>query len=99
MRFGSSRHWWLWLFDRQPVSCHPPHLQAEIVPNPPSRNRQVAFYVHHFLTTQHLSRRAVDDEFSQRFLKSFLEGLDPTKGLLSAVGHRSSKNEKLTSTT
>ena len=63
------------------ISCLVPAPQcvAEIVATPPSRNRQVAFYVHHFLTTQHLSRRAVDDELSGRFLKSFLEGLDPQK--------------------
>lgn len=58
-----------------------PHqvVTADIVATPPSRNRQVAFYVHHFLTTQHLSRRSVDDELSERFLKSFIEGLDPQK--------------------
>jgi carboxyl-terminal processing protease len=78
MRSGSFR--WLVLlgFTFTSLLAAPP-LSAEIIPNPPSRNRQVAFYVNHFLTTQHLSRRAVDDELSQRFLKSFLEGLDPQK--------------------
>jgi carboxyl-terminal processing protease len=54
-------------------------LRAEVTADPPSRNRQVAFYVNHFLGAQHLSRRALDDEVSKRLLKSFVEGLDPLK--------------------
>lgn len=52
---------------------------AEIAPQPPSRNRQVIFYVNHYLATQHLARKAPDDELSQRMLKSYIQSLDPLK--------------------
>ncbi len=53
--------------------------RAEVPVNPTARDRQVAFYINNFLSSQHLSRHALDDEISQRVFKSFIEGLDPLK--------------------
>ncbi len=61
------------------VSVLASQVWAEIAELPPSRNRQVAFYVHHYLMTQHLSRQAPDDELSERMLKAFIKNLDPMK--------------------
>ncbi|MBM4000538.1 MAG: tail-specific protease [Planctomycetes bacterium] len=52
---------------------------SEIPEVPPARDRHVAFYINSFLATQHLSKRALDDEVSRRVFKSLLEGLDPLK--------------------
>ncbi|NIP86326.1 MAG: hypothetical protein GTO03_12470, partial [Planctomycetales bacterium] len=46
---------------------------------PSRRDRQVTLAVTSFLNQDHLSRRELDDEISQRCLTSFLKALDPMK--------------------
>lgn len=53
---------------------------ALAVPAPPDRQTQtIARSVRFLLEQKHISRRAIDDEISQRCLESFLESLDPLK--------------------
>ena len=60
------------------ASCSFPALRADPV-KPTSEDRQVTLEVYRLLTRDHLSGRELDDEISQRSLKTFLESLDPWK--------------------
>jgi carboxyl-terminal processing protease len=55
-------------------------LAAQAAPTQPSAaDRQIVGIVSMLMENKHLSRRAVDDEISQRTLKSFVKELDPLK--------------------
>ncbi len=47
--------------------------------SPTAEDRQIARMVAHLIRSEHLSRRELDDEISQRCLESFLGSLDPSK--------------------
>ena len=49
------------------------------VEGPSDQDRRVTLAVTSFLNQDHLSRRNLDDEISQRCLKSYLDALDPMK--------------------
>ncbi|MCH2124506.1 MAG: carboxy terminal-processing peptidase [Pirellulaceae bacterium] len=46
---------------------------------PTAKDRRVAITVSSLIKNQHLSKRSVDDEISQRAMKGFLRSLDPMK--------------------
>ena len=52
--------------------------QAELE-GPSPVDRQVVLWVSRLMEGQHLSRRFLDDEISQRTLDTFLKSLDPMK--------------------
>ncbi|MFT5527026.1 MAG: carboxyl-terminal processing protease, partial [Pirellulaceae bacterium] len=54
-------------------------MAAQAIPGPKPADRQVSLVVSSLLRREHLSKRALDDEVSQRALKTFLRSLDPMK--------------------
>lgn len=55
---------------------------ADLGTTPKARDRQVALMVSTLIKRDHLSKHPIDDEISQRGLKTFLKGLDPSKSYL-----------------
>jgi carboxyl-terminal processing protease len=60
------------------VAVTPPQASAELVA-PGAQERNVTLIVSSLLRKEHLSKRQLDDEISQRAIKMFLEQLDPFK--------------------
>ncbi|MFT7643677.1 MAG: carboxyl-terminal processing protease, partial [Pirellulaceae bacterium] len=54
-------------------------MAAQAIPGPKPADRQVSLVVSSLLRREHLSKRSLDDEISQRALKTFLRSLDPMK--------------------
>ncbi len=78
-----SRPWFAWMLS----ICLLPALLPDLVhgeadeelTGPSANDRHVTFQVSRLMNREHLSRRPIDDQISERALKMYLKSLDPMK--------------------